>query len=53
MANDADNVCVPCGHLCICNNCAEEVRETKKCVYCGNQITDVIRSYSVGVTSED
>lgn len=43
--NKAEYVCVPCGHLCACKYCVDEVKESKKCPKCEKDIIDVIKIY--------
>ena len=44
-------VCVPCGHLVLCEECADEVQnddeQKDKCVYCLKPIEKMIKLYSV------
>jgi hypothetical protein len=38
-------LCVPCGHLCLCNDCAELLQNSKKCPLCRQAIHHLQRVY--------
>ena len=40
-----DTVCVPCGHLCLCQGCAPLIDNQGNCPYCRQIITKTIRTY--------
>jgi len=44
----ADRICLPCGHLCLCKNCEDLVKESKRCAFCGHELKDIVKVYSVG-----
>ena len=42
--NKKKYACVPCGHLCMCGECANKVE--KKCPMCNIEITDIIKIFT-------
>eukprot|EP01122_Echinamoeba_exundans_P016212 TRINITY_DN8147_c0_g1_i1.p1 TRINITY_DN8147_c0_g1~~TRINITY_DN8147_c0_g1_i1.p1 ORF type:complete len:513 (+),score=63.92 TRINITY_DN8147_c0_g1_i1:74-1612(+) len=38
-------LCVPCGHLCLCNDCAQLLENSKKCPLCRQAIHHLQRVY--------
>ena len=46
MDNKKNTVFYPCGHLCCCENCWEELkRSTKRCPICRNNIQSAKKAY--------
>jgi hypothetical protein len=37
-------VCIPCGHLCICEHCKSQLR-TKKCPICGQAVKNIYKVF--------
>jgi len=46
---EANHIMIPCGHIAVCSNCVQHVKEHKKCPFCGNHITNVIKCFHVGL----
>ncbi|ETO10059.1 inhibitor of apoptosis 1, diap1 [Reticulomyxa filosa] len=44
----ADRICLPCGHLCLGKDCESQVKESHKCAFCGQDLKDIIKVYTVG-----
>ncbi|CAE7915241.1 Fank1 [Symbiodinium sp. KB8] len=41
----ADTAVVPCGHLCLCQNCVADVMGQKLCPMCRNEASSTVRIY--------
>ncbi|CAE7214605.1 FANK1 [Symbiodinium necroappetens] len=44
----ADTAVVPCGHLCLCQNCVADVMGQKLCPMCRNEASSTVRIYRDG-----
>ncbi|MCP4241485.1 MAG: RING-HC finger protein, partial [bacterium] len=40
---ERSHVCIPCGHLCLCINCAKTVNDT--CPLCNTNCGDIIKVF--------
>lgn len=43
MINKKKYASVPCGHLCLCGGCANQIKE--KCPICNNKVTSIIKIF--------
>ena len=43
MVNKKKYACIPCGHLCMCGNCANQI--SNKCPICKNKFIDIIKIF--------
>jgi len=43
LSNQKTHACLPCGHKCLCSDCAYQI--TNRCPICNNLITNVIRIF--------
>ena len=46
---EANHIVIPCGHIAVGSDCAAKVRESRKCPFCGHQITNIIKCFHVGL----
>jgi len=44
LDNCVNTVIVPCGHVCICEDCKQKIKDNK-CPICRQQITQIIKTY--------
>ncbi len=43
LVNDRDTTVLPCRHMCMCHECAQELRkQTSKCPICRNQVESLL-----------
>eukprot|EP01006_Ploeotia_vitrea_P012884 TRINITY_DN33957_c0_g1_i1.p1 TRINITY_DN33957_c0_g1~~TRINITY_DN33957_c0_g1_i1.p1 ORF type:complete len:277 (-),score=2.94 TRINITY_DN33957_c0_g1_i1:201-995(-) len=47
MTAPKEAVLVPCGHICACVECANQLQRTSRCPICRQSITQVIKGYRV------
>ena len=47
VENKASNVYIPCGHICVCNDCYNKINGCK-CLYCGRASQGSIVCYATG-----
>ncbi|KAL0480200.1 XBAT35 [Acrasis kona] len=47
LDSNRTHLCVPCGHLAMCRNCAVQIKDIGKCPICRNHTTDCIQLYQV------
>lgn len=43
--NPSTHAFIPCGHRCVCEDCKEEVRNSKKCPMCRAKIQDTLQIF--------
>lgn len=47
LSDTASNAVVPCGHVCLCDSCADgfRARNVSACPYCRNKVEKIIKVF--------
>ena len=47
MSKPINTVCVPCGHRCVCNECANDLRARNKisCIICRKKVDTFVKTF--------